>query len=101
MLRFGFARSTTPSRRPFALFERWIGALLDPQRQERTVLVTLAVYTAIWTAYRTVSTWPRAMWRSIAVSRRCAISPSRMAPARRAPPLKVCRARIAATPAFI
>ncbi|WP_022722818.1 glycosyltransferase family 39 protein [Rhodopseudomonas sp. B29] len=51
--------ATSPSRFRFAPFERWIAALLDPQRQERTVLLTLAVYTVIWTAYRTISTWPR------------------------------------------
>lgn len=51
--------ATPPSRFRFAPFERWIAALLDPKRQERTVLVTLAVYTVIWTLYRTISTWPR------------------------------------------
>ncbi|KIZ41271.1 MULTISPECIES: glycosyltransferase family 39 protein [Rhodopseudomonas] len=38
---------------------RWIDALVDPLRQERTVVLTLAVYAAIWTAYRTIATLPR------------------------------------------
>ncbi len=42
------------------------------------------------------STPPRASRCSMAVSSRCAISPRRIAPARRAPPLKVCRVRMQA-----
>ncbi|MBI5130978.1 MAG: glycosyltransferase family 39 protein [Rhodopseudomonas palustris] len=42
-----------------SLIERWIDALLDPKRQELTVILSLAVYAAIWTAYRTIATWPR------------------------------------------
>jgi 4-amino-4-deoxy-L-arabinose transferase-like glycosyltransferase len=49
----------SPSRSRFAPLTRWIDALLDPKRQERTVVLTLIAYTAIWTAYRTIATWPR------------------------------------------
>uniref|UniRef100_Q07TF2 Glycosyltransferase RgtA/B/C/D-like domain-containing protein n=1 Tax=Rhodopseudomonas palustris (strain BisA53) TaxID=316055 RepID=Q07TF2_RHOP5 len=40
-------------------FEHWLNALLDSQRQQRAVIATLAVYAAIWTAYRAIATWPR------------------------------------------
>ncbi|MCG6206457.1 glycosyltransferase family 39 protein [Rhodopseudomonas sp. HC1] len=50
--------SLATSRAP-SLIDRWIEALLDPQRQERSVALSLAVYTAIWTAYRMIATWPR------------------------------------------
>ncbi|MCP9627650.1 glycosyltransferase family 39 protein [Rhodopseudomonas palustris] len=51
--------SLATSRTRLSLIDRWIAALLDPQRQERTVVLSLAVYAAIWTAYRTIATWPR------------------------------------------
>ncbi|ABE37610.1 conserved hypothetical protein [Rhodopseudomonas palustris BisB5] len=51
--------SIATSRTRLSLIERWIDALLDPKRQERTVVLSLAAYAAIWTAYRTIATWPR------------------------------------------
>ncbi|ABD05179.1 conserved hypothetical protein [Rhodopseudomonas palustris HaA2] len=51
--------SIATSRARLSLIARWIDALLDPKRQERTVILSLAVYAAIWTAYRTIATWPR------------------------------------------
>jgi hypothetical protein len=42
-----------------ALLDRWIDALLDEERGDRAFAVSLIVYTAAWTAYRTVSTMPR------------------------------------------
>jgi len=55
------ARMTAIStaRPRFAPFARWIDALLDPKRQERTVVLSLIAYAAIWTVYRTIATWPR------------------------------------------
>ncbi|MFC0240462.1 glycosyltransferase family 39 protein [Rhodopseudomonas telluris] len=50
--------SLATSRAP-SLLDRWIDALLDPKQQDRTVVLSLAVYAAIWTAYRTIATWPR------------------------------------------
>ncbi|RJF75824.1 glycosyltransferase family 39 protein [Rhodopseudomonas palustris] len=50
--------SLATSRAP-SLIDRWTDALLDPKRQERAVVLSLAVYAAIWTAYRTIATWPR------------------------------------------
>lgn len=47
------------SRPLFAPFERWIDALLDPQRERRTVAWTLAGYAAVWTGFRAVATLPR------------------------------------------
>ncbi|NVN85955.1 MAG: glycosyltransferase family 39 protein [Rhodopseudomonas sp.] len=47
------------SRFHLAWVERWIDALLDPQRQERTVGWTLVAYAAVWTAYRAIATLPR------------------------------------------
>ncbi|MFZ5738598.1 MAG: glycosyltransferase family 39 protein [Pseudomonadota bacterium] len=47
------------SRRPFAPLTRWLDALLDPKRQELTVIWTLLAYMAVWTAYRIIATWPR------------------------------------------
>ncbi|QDL99719.1 glycosyltransferase family 39 protein [Rhodopseudomonas palustris] len=49
----------SPPRRAFAPLTRWLDALLDPKRQELTVVWTLLAYMAIWTAYRIIATWPR------------------------------------------
>ncbi|NEW91624.1 glycosyltransferase family 39 protein [Rhodopseudomonas sp. BR0M22] len=51
--------SPSTPRRPFAPLTRWLDALLDPKRQELTVVWTLLAYMAIWTAYRIIATWPR------------------------------------------
>jgi len=41
------------------LFDRWIDALLDDERGDRTIALSLVAYTAAWTIYRVVSTLPR------------------------------------------
>ncbi len=51
--------AVSTSRYHIAWVERWIDALIDPEREQRAVELTLAAYAAIWTAYRALATMPR------------------------------------------
>ena len=42
-----------------SVLDRWIDSLLDDERGDRAVALSLVAYAAAWTVYRVVSTLPR------------------------------------------
>src|SRR5690348_16014183 len=58
-MRPSFVLSMSIFKSFLSVLDRWIDALLDDERGDRAVALSLVAYAAAWTAYRVVSTLPR------------------------------------------
>ena len=100
--RSSLGRRQLVARRPgrsTAALQRGIGALHRTGRPSSSKLPVMASTRASSASTSALLAWPLASRCSMAVSSRCAISPRRIAPASRAPPLKVCSVRMQAAAA--